>query len=94
VKAAKQAQQEWGKSSFAERRNLLLDILDWVVENQEQIIIWSTRDSGKTSTEAVLAEVMTTCEKIRWIAAHGAKVLAREGRPVATLLAFTKKSLC
>jgi len=82
----------WGASSFAERRALLQDIIDWIVANQEEIIALSMRDSGKTVTEATMGEVLITCEKLRWLIKHGERCLAREYRPVATLLAFTKRA--
>jgi acyl-CoA reductase-like NAD-dependent aldehyde dehydrogenase len=39
-----------------------------------------------------MGEVMISCEKLRWLIAHGERCLAREGRPVAAMLAFTKKA--
>lgn len=80
----------WGSTTFAERRAVLADILDWVLNNQETIMSWSVQETGKTVTEALLGEVMTTCEKIRWIIANGEACLKPEKRPVPTLLAFTK----
>lgn len=91
-KAAKAAALEWRNSSWAERRALLQDILDFVVEHQDKIVEMSMKDSGKTALEAMLGEVMTTCEKIRWLIANGEKVLRPEPRPVPLLLAFTKKA--
>jgi len=84
---SKAAAEEWSKTPFSERKALLMDIMDWVVENQETIAQWSAAESGKTVTEASLGEVMTTCEKIRWIVASGEGALAPESRPVASLLA-------
>jgi len=90
---AKQAQtgaQGWGNTSFEERRVVLRDILNWVLANRQTIITWSMQETGKTVTEAALGEVMTTCEKIRWLCANGEECLATESRPVPFLLAFTK----
>ncbi len=39
-----------------------------------------------------MGEVIISCEKLRWLIAHGERCLAREGRPVAAMLAFTKKA--
>eukprot|EP00457_Paulinella_chromatophora_P004502 gb/GEZN01004514.1/.p1 GENE.gb/GEZN01004514.1/~~gb/GEZN01004514.1/.p1 ORF type:complete len:597 (+),score=82.13 gb/GEZN01004514.1/:123-1793(+) len=88
IQEARVAQEEWGKTSFQERRALLQDILDWIVANQEQIVEWSTRDSGKTAAEAVLGEVMIACEKLRWIIGSGAACLAPEYRTPPTLLMY------
>lgn len=89
---ASTAQKQWGKTSFEERRAVLQDIVDWIVQNQEFIIQRSVDDSGKTITEASLGEVMITCEKLRWIMNHGEKYLKREHRPVPILLRFTKRA--
>jgi len=90
--AAKAAALEWRTSSWTERRALLQDVLDYVVENQDRLTEMSMKDSGKTVLEATLGEVMTTCEKIRWLIANGESVLRPESRRVATLLAFMKKA--
>lgn len=92
VAACEGGAQAWGRTSFEERRAVLQDIIDWIVDHQPEIIEMSVRDSGKTVTEASMGEVMISCEKLRWLIAHGERCLAREGRPVAALLAFTKKA--
>ena len=89
---SKDAQKDWQHTSFTERRALLQDILDWIVDNQEELQALSIRECGKTRTEAAAGEIMATVEKLRWIIAHGEKHLSPEGRPVPTLLAFTKKA--
>jgi hypothetical protein len=71
IAAGRAAQQEWSKTDMAERSALLMDILDWIVDNQQMIIEMSVQESGKTLTEASLGEVMATCEKIRWVAKYG-----------------------
>jgi acyl-CoA reductase-like NAD-dependent aldehyde dehydrogenase len=84
--SAAAAAKDWAKTNFAERRATLMEISDWIIENQETIIEMSVRESGKTKTEASLGEVMTSCEKIRWLVAHGEGCLATESRPVPSLL--------
>lgn len=89
---ARVAQKDWAKTSWDERRAVLQDILDWMVQNQEQIIRWSVDDSGKTVTEAQLGEVMATCEKVRWVMMNGERYLSPESRCVPLLLRFTKRA--
>lgn len=89
-KRAREAQKKWSQVSWDERRAVLQDVLDWIVDNQETIIQWSVEDSGKTVTEASMGEVLITCEKIRWTICHAENILKREYRPLAFLLAFTK----
>jgi acyl-CoA reductase-like NAD-dependent aldehyde dehydrogenase len=48
VRRAKIAQQEWGNASIAERKAVLYDLLQYVVENQEMICQLSITDTGKT----------------------------------------------
>lgn len=90
---ARTAQAEWvKKADFAERKATVQDVLDWILNNQDQVIEWSVNDSGKTSTEAQLGEVMATCEKLRWLIAHAPSYLKREYRSAPALLAFTKQA--
>jgi acyl-CoA reductase-like NAD-dependent aldehyde dehydrogenase len=46
--AATEGENAWNKTTFEERRAVLQDIIDWMVENQREIIELSVRDSGKT----------------------------------------------
>lgn len=43
------AQLEWSKTSFEERRAVLRSLLDFILENQEVICQVGCRDTGKTS---------------------------------------------
>lgn len=93
VALARKAQDHYyRKANYAERRALLYDILDWVVDNQQLIIQWSVEATGKVVTEAAVGEILTTCEKIRWLAQYGEYYLQRETRAVPPLLAFTKRA--
>jgi acyl-CoA reductase-like NAD-dependent aldehyde dehydrogenase len=42
--------------------------------------------------EAYYGEVLTTCEKLRWIIRYGANALKTESRPPPFLLMFNKKA--
>lgn len=83
---ASEAQEEWARTSFAERRAVLYDVLDWTLDHAEEIVARSCAESGKTRAEAMLGEVMTTCEKIRWTCAEGEQYLAPESRAVPSML--------
>lgn len=61
---ARAAQKVWVKYTFAQRRKLLRILLKFVIENQEAICRVTARDTGKIMTEAVLGEIITTCEKV------------------------------
>jgi len=68
---ASAAQQMWCKTTYAQRRQVLRTIQRYVLANLEEIVEFCSRDSGKTALDAMLGEVLTTCEKIRTINADG-----------------------
>lgn len=43
----------------------------YIVENQEQCARVAVRDSGKTLLDALIGEVLVTCEKLSWLASSG-----------------------
>lgn len=90
VARARVAQKEWAKTSFAERRRVLSCLQRFILDNQEDIARVASRDSGKSMTDALLAEVMITCEKIRAVSSHGEKWLGREVRPSGPLVFYKK----
>lgn len=66
VKAAT-AQKEWAKTSYRQRRIVLRTIQTYIVHHMHEICRVCARDSGKPKVDALLGEVLTTCEKIRCI---------------------------
>jgi acyl-CoA reductase-like NAD-dependent aldehyde dehydrogenase len=50
VARARAAQQQWVKTSFAQRKEVLNALLNFVVDNQEALCRVACRDTGKTST--------------------------------------------
>eukprot|EP00566_Odontella_aurita_P005293 CAMPEP_0113561984 /NCGR_PEP_ID=MMETSP0015_2-20120614/20277_1 /TAXON_ID=2838 /ORGANISM="Odontella" /LENGTH=629 /DNA_ID=CAMNT_0000463835 /DNA_START=40 /DNA_END=1929 /DNA_ORIENTATION=- /assembly_acc=CAM_ASM_000160 len=83
---ASKAQASWSATTFAQRRLVLRTIQRYVVSNAERICRASSRDSGKPKVDALLGEVMTTCEKIRCINANGEGWLRPEFRPVGPMM--------
>ncbi|PRP95031.1 Succinate-semialdehyde dehydrogenase [NADP(+)] [Enhygromyxa salina] len=79
VARARAAQPRWAATSFAERRAVLADLLEWIVEHQSEICRLAARDSGKTMVDAAMGEVFPVCEKLRWTIANG----ERELRPTS-----------
>ncbi|MCO5605830.1 hypothetical protein L7F22_060014 [Adiantum nelumboides] len=82
VRRARVAQSTWANSTFKQRRRFLRVLLKYILENQELICQVSSRDSGKTMVDAVLGEIMTTCEKIHWLLDEGERWLKTEYRSV------------
>lgn len=68
---AKAAQVEWSQTTFAQRRMVLRTIQKYVCQHVEDICRVSSRESGKPKVDAVVGEIITTCEKIRTICEMG-----------------------
>eukprot|EP00753_Platysulcus_tardus_P018640 PLAT6991.1.p1 GENE.PLAT6991.1~~PLAT6991.1.p1 ORF type:complete len:615 (-),score=253.81 PLAT6991.1:79-1923(-) len=86
VERARAAQVEWAKTSYKERKRVLLTLQDYITRHQDDIVRVACRDSGKTKVDALFGEVLTTCEKIRWVVSHGERVLAPEYRSTGPLM--------
>lgn len=91
VKLARAAQQKWKETSFAERRAVLMDVMQYVLDHAAEITDISIKESGKVRLEAVSGELLPTCEKIRYICSQGEAALREESRSVPALL-FLKKA--
>lgn len=83
---AKAAQAEWSKTSFEERRRVLMTMQKYITTHIHDIARVAARDSGKPLLDALLGEVLTTCEKIRTVCAEGEGWLKREKRPSGPLM--------
>ena len=80
------AQKSWVKTSYAQRRLVLRTIQKYIIAHQEDICRVCARDSGKPKVDALLGEVMTTCEKIRCINQLGEEWLQPSPRPVGPMM--------
>lgn len=85
-KRAAAAQKTWAKTTFAQRRQVLRTIQKYVVHHVEDICRVCSRDSGKPKVDALLGEVLTTCEKIRTINQWGEVWLRPSYRPTGPLM--------
>ena len=88
VAKAEKAQETWAKSSFKTRRLLLRIIQKYVLEHQKEICNVSAKDSGKPMLDAAFGEILTTCEKIRWLLAEGEKALKPEARSAGAMMFY------
>ena len=78
VARAREAQRRWRATSFAERRRVLGRVLDRVLDDTERLVDLVCRDCGKTRENALMGEVWTVCETLRWTIANGEKHLRPE----------------
>ncbi|KAL8687344.1 MAG: hypothetical protein Q9218_006459, partial [Villophora microphyllina] len=88
VAKAAQAQREWAKTTFGQRRKVLRTMLKHILDNQETIATVACLDSGKTKVDAMLGEILVTLEKLQWTIKHGEKALRPERRPTNFLLMY------
>lgn len=90
IDAAGTAQKTWAGTSFKERRKVLRSMLQYVLDNQEDICRVACLDSGKTMVDAQLGEILVTVEKLQWTIAHGEKALTPSTRPTNLLMLYKK----
>ncbi|KAJ5094785.1 hypothetical protein N7456_010646 [Penicillium angulare] len=90
VGAAKAAQREWAKTTFAERRKVLRTLLKYVLEHQDDLVTACCLDSGKTKVDACFGEILVTAEKLKWTIDHGEKALLPSRRPTNFLMMYKK----
>ena len=83
---ASEAQKKWANTTYAQRRMVLRTIQKYIVNHIEDLCRVCTRDSGKPKVDALLGEVMTTCEKIRTINSLGEVWLRPSYRPTGPLM--------
>ncbi|KAI9744043.1 MAG: Meiotic Sister-Chromatid recombination aldehyde dehydrogenase, partial [Candelina submexicana] len=88
IAKAKEAQTDWAKTGFAQRRRVLRTLLKFILDNQESIATAACLDSGKTRVDASFGEILVTAEKLKWTIDHGEKALATERRPTNFLMMY------
>lgn len=93
VRAAKAAQLEWAKTTFAERRRVLRTLLKYVLEHQNEIVAACCLDSGKTKVDASFGEILVTAEKLKWTIDHGENALQPSRRPTNFLMMYKKNTV-
>lgn len=93
IEQARGAQVEWAKTSFRARRHVLRSILQYVLDNQEEICRVACLDSGKTMVDAQLGEILVTAEKLEWTINHGEKALRPSRRPTNLLMSYKRNTV-
>lgn len=90
VKCARVAQSSWKNSSFTKRKLLMKTMLKYITENKEHCARVAVRDSGKTLLDALIGEVLVTCEKLTWLISSGEKYLVDEYRDTGRMMIMKK----
>ncbi|KAK5663207.1 hypothetical protein OQA88_6625 [Cercophora sp. LCS_1] len=93
VEQAQDAQKTWATTSFRARRQVLRSLLQYVLDNQEEICRVACLDSGKTMVDAQLGEILVTAEKLEWTIKHGEKALRPSQRPTNLLMSYKRNKV-
>ena len=91
LEKARAAQRAWGRASLATRRQLLQQLLEFILEHADEICNAVVADTGKTRENAMLGEIWPVCEKLRWTIRNGERHLRPE--PVSSGLMLHKKAV-
>ncbi|TNC84580.1 MAG: succinate-semialdehyde dehydrogenase [Alcanivorax sp.] len=78
VARARAAQQQWARSTFAQRRAVLKNIMEFVLQHADELCNEIVTDSGKTYENAMLGEILPICNKLKWTLRNGEKYLRPE----------------
>jgi len=78
VTRARAAQKSWANTSFATRRKVLEVMQAHLLEHADELCELIVRDAGKTRENAMLGEIWTVSEKLRWTRKHGERFLRPE----------------
>lgn len=76
VARARRAQAAWAAQPLAARTKYLLAVRDIFVERREQILDTIRKDTGKTRSDALLADVFTVIDSISYFCKRAHKLLA------------------
>ena len=93
VAKAADAQNDWAKTTFSDRRRVLKTLLKYILDNQETIARAACLDSGKTRVDALFGEILVTAEKLQWTIDHGENSLRPERRPTNRMMFYKKNEV-
>ncbi|HZX97831.1 MAG TPA: aldehyde dehydrogenase family protein [Myxococcales bacterium] len=82
VQAARRAQADWARKTFAQRRDVLLRFRDLLLARATEFCEHLTRENGKTRNESLFMEVLPVADATTWYANHARKALQDEKIPL------------
>lgn len=82
VARAKRAQPAWGGLSLRERVNYILAVRNQFVERRDWVLDTIRKDTGKTRTDAFLADVFTVVDSMTFFCKEAHKILAPRSIPL------------
>lgn len=90
---ARQAQKIWAAKSFAQRRQHILKMRDYIRENADELAQQVSDATGKTRIDALVTEVLPSVLACNWYGRHAARVLKTERREASSLVWAGKRSV-
>lgn len=82
VERAKRAQAEWGSRPLKERIDYILAVRDQFVERRDWVLDIIRKDTGKTRTDAFLADVFTVVDAMTFFCKEAHKILTPRSVPL------------
>ncbi len=86
-------QKHWGAKSIKYRQRVIKKVRDYITDNIEDVAATIAKDNGKSSTEAIIAEVMPVIDLAHHWSKQAGKVLADEKIKITNPLLANKKSM-
>ncbi|MHB1719607.1 MAG: aldehyde dehydrogenase family protein [Acidimicrobiales bacterium] len=78
VATARVAATAWSRLSPADRAGHMLRVRRKLIDRMDDVVATIVSETGKVATEAVVNEVLVTCELIGWYARHAPRLLRSE----------------
>src|SRR5947209_1755306 len=78
IAAAKAAQVEWARKTFAERREVMLRFKELLLQRADEFCDHISRENGKTRNESLFMEVLPVADAVHWYANNARKLLKDE----------------
>lgn len=91
VAKARQAQPAWAALSVDQRIAYMHKLREAIIDNKQMIIDTVVRETGKPLQDALIFEVLSTCDFITYFCKQAKKVLKDKKVPVPGVMRFTKK---
>lgn len=92
VERAREAQKEWSRVPVKQRAKMILKIRGYIVEHMDEIAEIVSRDNGKTRTDALTTDVLTTAMATTYYCKNAAKFMKDRKLPLGNIMFFFKRS--
>jgi acyl-CoA reductase-like NAD-dependent aldehyde dehydrogenase len=91
IAKARDAQREWARVPIAERARIVRNTIDVLVEKREHVVETIINETGKTRLEALMMEIVPSCDYLNFWPGRAVKELSDEKRKLHGYLRPVKK---